>query len=416
MTLSSKASQQSVDFSLYRKDFPGLDVKVHGKPLVYLDNAATSQRALPVLEAEQHYYTQMNANIHRGVHALSVQATEAFEAARHSVRDFIQARDSKEIIFVRGTTEAINLVAQSFVRPRIKAGDEILITWMEHHANIVPWQMLCEQTGAVLKVVPVLEDGSLDMERFHQMLGSGKVRFVSVVHISNSLGTINPVKEMVSAAKNQDIPVLLDGAQAIHHVEVNVQDLDCDFYCFSGHKMYGPTGIGVLYGKAQHLEDMPPYQGGGEMIAQVSFEKTIYSELPTKFEAGTPNIAGGIGLGAAVDYIQSIGVKAIAEREAQLLAYATDAALAMPGFRIIGEAPEKAAVLSFVIEGIHPHDLGTILDHQGIAIRTGHHCTMPILKFFGVPGTARASFAFYNQEQEIDQLMQGIETAKKLFS
>lgn len=405
----------SVDWQAVRAEFPNLRVEVHGKPLVYFDNAATAQRPQRVIDAVNHYYTRINANVHRGVHQLSVQATEAMEVAREALRRFINARSIRETIFVRGTTEAINLVANSFVRPRIRPGDEIVISHMEHHANIVPWQLLCEQTGAVLKVVPVLADGSLDMEAMAALLDSGRVRFCSVVHVSNSLGTINPVAEIVDMAHARDIPVLLDGAQAVPHEKVDVQALDCDFYCFSGHKMYGPTGIGVLYGKEEHLEAMPPWQGGGEMIATVSFEKTTYAELPMKFEAGTPHIAGAIGMKAAVEFMESIGVEHMARREAELLDYANRTVASLPGFRTIGSAPHKAAVLSFVLEDIHPHDVGTILDHFGIAIRTGHHCTMPILKHFGVPGTARASFACYNTEAEIDRLAEGLERAREMF-
>lgn len=405
----------TIDWQAVRAQFPNLQVEVHGKPLIYFDNAATAQRPQAVIDAVNHYYTRINANVHRGVHQLSVQATEAMEEAREALRRFINARSTRETVFVRGTTEAINLVANSFVRPRLKAGDEIVISHMEHHANIVPWQLLCEQTGAVLRVAPVLADGSLDMEALAALLDSGRVQFCAVVHVSNSLGTINPVAEIIDMAHARDIPVLLDGAQAVPHEKVDVQTLDCDFYCFSGHKMYGPTGIGVLYGKEAHLEAMPPWQGGGEMIATVSFEKTTYAELPMKFEAGTPHIAGAIGMKAAVAFMESIGVEHMARREAELLDYANRTVASLPGFRTIGSAPHKAAVLSFVLEDIHPHDVGTILDHFGIAIRTGHHCTMPILKHFGVPGTARASFACYNTEAEIDRLAEGLERAREMF-
>ncbi len=405
----------TIDWQAVRAQFPNLQVEVHGKPLIYFDNAATAQRPQAVIDAVNHYYTRINANVHRGVHQLSVQATEAMEEAREALRRFINARSTRETVFVRGTTEAINLVANSFVRPRLKPGDEIVISHMEHHANIVPWQLLCEQTGAVLRVAPVLADGSLDMEALAALLDSGRVQFCAVVHVSNSLGTINPVAEIIDMAHARDIPVLLDGAQAVPHEKVDVQTLDCDFYCFSGHKMYGPTGIGVLYGKEAHLEAMPPWQGGGEMIATVSFEKTTYAELPMKFEAGTPHIAGAIGMKAAVAFMESIGVEHMARREAELLDYANRTVASLPGFRTIGSAPHKAAVLSFVLEDIHPHDVGTILDHFGIAIRTGHHCTMPILKHFGVPGTARASFACYNTEAEIDRLAEGLERAREMF-
>ncbi len=404
------------DWAEVRARFPNLDVQVHGKPLVYFDNAATAQRPRSVIEAVNHYYTRINANVHRGVHQLSVEATEAMEAAREALRGFIHAASTRETVFVRGTTEAINLVAHSFVRPRLQAGDQILITWMEHHANIVPWQLLCQQTGAELKVAPVLDDGSLDLDAFSALLDSGRVKFCSVVHVSNSLGTVNPVAELVRMAHAREVPILIDGAQAVPHEPVDVQALDCDFYAFSGHKMYGPTGIGVLYGKEKHLEAMPPWQGGGEMIASVSFEKTEYSELPIKFEAGTPHIAGAIGMKAAVEFMQSVGVEAMARREAELLAYANAAVADIAGFRTIGTAPHKAAVLSFILDGIHPHDVGTILDQMGIAIRTGHHCTMPILKRFGVPGTARASFACYNTEAEIDRMVEALALAQQMFA
>ncbi len=415
MNQATSLARTEPDWQAVRAQFPNLAVEVHGKPLIYFDNAATAQRPQRVIDAVSGYYSRMNANVHRGVHQLSVQATEAMEEAREALRRFINAASIRETVFVRGTTEAINLVANSFVRPRLAEGDEIVISYMEHHANIVPWQLLCEQTGALLRVAPVLEDGSLDLEALAALLDSPRVKFCSIVHVSNSLGTVNPAKEIVDMAHARNIPVLLDGAQAVAHEKVDVQALDCDFYCFSGHKMYGPTGIGLLYGKEEHLEAMPPWQGGGEMIASVSFDKTTYSELPLKFEAGTPHIAGAIGMKPAVEFMEEIGVEQIARREAELLAHANRVVAGIPGFRTIGTAAHKAAVLSFVLEGIHPHDVGTILDHFGIAIRTGHHCTMPILQFFGVPGTARASFACFNTEAEIDRLAEGLEQARQMF-
>lgn len=397
-----------------REDFPILKQRVHGKPLVYLDNAATSQKPECVIQAEDRYYREYNANIHRGVHALSQQATDAYEEARAKVVRFLNAQSTKEIVFVRGATEAINLVASSFVRPRLKAGDEILITAMEHHSNIVPWQMLCEQTGARLKVAPINDDGELLYEEFEKLIGA-RTRMVAVVHVSNALGTINPVKEIIRYAHERDVPVLVDGAQAAPHVSVDVRDLDCDFYVFSGHKLYAPTGSGVLYGKERLLEAMPPYQGGGDMILTVSFDKTTYNVLPYKFEAGTPNIAGGIGLGAALDYVSAVGREAIAAHEHELLSYATERALEIPGLRLIGAAREKASILSFVLEGIHPHDVGTILDHQGVAIRAGHHCAMPVMERFHVPATARASFALYNTREDVDALIGAIRKVKEVF-
>lgn len=390
-----------------RADFPILQQQIHGKPLVYFDNAATCQKPQAVIDSISHLYTHDYANVHRGVHTLSERSTAAFEIAREKVKNFINAASSKEIIFVRGTTEAINLVAQSFGRANIKAGDEILITGMEHHSNIVPWQMLCQQTGAVLKVVPINTLGELVYPEFERLL-SYKTKLVAVAHMSNALGTINPVKDIIAAAHAQGIPVLLDGAQAIPHTPVDVQDLDCDFYAFSGHKLYGPSGIGVLYGKQVLLEAMPPYQGGGDMIRKVTFEATEYNVLPYKFEAGTPSIADVVGLGAALDYVHTIGMDNIAAHEAELLAYATDKARRINGLKIIGEAQSKGGILSFTLHKIHPHDIGTMLDHIGIAVRAGHHCAMPVMDFFGVPATARASFAMYNTQEEIDILMDGL--------
>ena len=397
-----------------RADFPILAEKIRNKPLVYLDNAATCQKPHAVIDSIVHLYSHDYANVHRGVHTLSVRSTDLFEGARTKVKDFINAASEKEIIFVKGATEAINLVAQTYGKANIQPGDEIIITAMEHHSNIVPWQMLCEQTGAVLKVAPINLQGELLYDEFEQLLND-KTRLVSVVHMSNALGTINPVKKIIAAAHAKNIPVLLDGAQAIPHMTVDVQDLDCDFYVFSGHKLYGPTGIGVLYGKKALLEAMPPYQGGGDMIRKVTFAETEYNTLPYKFEAGTPDIAGVVGLGAAIDYLNAVGMDNIAAYEAELLAYATEKALRIKGLRIIGEAGHKGAILSFVLDKIHPHDIGTMLDSLGIAIRAGHHCAMPVMDFYQVPATARASFAMYNTKAEIDVLMSGIESLIEVF-
>jgi len=397
-----------------RADFPILAEKIRGKDLVYLDNAASCQKPNAVIDAISDLYRHDYANIHRGVHTLSVRATDKFEGARTKVKDFINAASEKEIIFVRGATEAVNLVAQSYGRANIRAGDEILITAMEHHSNIVPWQLLCEQTGAVLKVAPINLKGELIYDEFEALL-SDKTRLVAVAHMSNALGTINPVGRIIAAAHARNIPVLLDGAQAIPHMKVDVRALDCDFYVFSGHKLYGPSGIGVLYGKQALLEAMPPYQGGGDMIRKVTFEKSEYNKLPYKFEAGTPSIADVVGLGAAIDYLNAIGMDSIATYEAELLDYATEQARKIKGLRIIGEAEHKGAILSFVLDNIHPHDIGTMLDSLGIAIRAGHHCAMPVMDFYGVPATARASFAMYNTRAEIDVLMQGIESLIKVF-
>ncbi len=397
-----------------RADFPILAEKIRNKPLVYLDNAASCQKPQAVIDSIVHLYSHDYANVHRGVHTLSVRSTDKFEGARTKVKDFVNAAGEKEIIFVRGATEAINLIAQTYGKANIKAGDEILITAMEHHSNIVPWQMLCEQTGAVLKVAPINLQGELIYDEFEQLI-SAKTRLVSVVHMSNALGTINPIKKIIAAAHAKNIPVLLDGAQAIPHMAVDVQDLDCDFYVFSGHKLYGPSGIGVLYGKQALLEAMPPYQGGGDMIRKVTFEETEYNVLPYKFEAGTPNIADVVGLGAAIDYLNAIGMENIAAYEAELLDYATEKAKEIKGLRIIGEAENKGAILSFTLDRIHPHDIGTMLDSLGIAIRAGHHCAMPVMDFFEVPATARASFAMYNTKEEIDVLMKGIESLIEVF-
>jgi cysteine desulfurase / selenocysteine lyase len=405
---------ERLDVAKIREDFPILKQKVHGKPLVYLDNAATSQKPKPVIEAEMRFYENDNSNIHRGVHELSERATKAYEDTRIKVQRFLNAAESREIIFVRGTTEAINLVAQTYGRKYLAAGDEILITAMEHHSNIVPWQMLSEEKGTRLRVVPINDRGELIMEEFEKLLGP-RTKLVSVAHVSNALGTINPVAKIVEMAHRTNVPVLIDGAQAAPHRELDVRELDCDFYAFSGHKVFGPTGIGVLYGKAKLLEAMPPYQGGGDMISSVTFEKTIYNVIPYKFEAGTPNIAGVVGLGAAIDYLNAVGLENIAAYEEDLLEYATAAISKLPGVCIIGTAKEKAGVISFVMEGIHPHDAGTVLDQEGIAVRTGHHCAQPVMQRFGVSATTRASFAFYNTREEVDALVAGIRKVKEVF-
>ncbi|GAB4255847.1 MAG: cysteine desulfurase [Methylomicrobium sp.] len=397
-----------------RSDFPILNEKIRNKPLVYLDNAASSQKPNVVIDCISHVYRHDYANVHRGVHTLSVRSTDKFEGAREKIKDFINAGSDKEIIFTKGTTDSINLVAQSFGKANIKPGDEILISAMEHHSNIVPWQMLCEQTGAILKVAPINLRGELILDEFIKLIGD-KTRLVAIAHMSNALGTINPVKPIIAAAHDKNIPVLLDGAQAIPHMPVDVQDLDCDFYAFSGHKLYGPSGIGVLYGKQALLEAMPPYQGGGDMIRRVTFEETEYNTLPYKFEAGTPSIADAIALGAAIDYLNEIGMDNVAAYEAELLDYATERARQVNGLKIIGEASEKGAILSFVLDHIHPHDIGTMLDSLGIAVRAGHHCAMPVMDFFEVPATARASFAIYNTKQEIDVLIDGIQSLIEVF-
>ncbi len=404
-----------IDVDAVRADFPILQQKVHGKPLVYLDNAATAQKPKSVISVVNDYYETTNANIHRGVHSLSEKATIQYEQTREKIKRFIHAHDAKEIIFVRGATEAINLVAHSYGRSQLQAGDEILITEIEHHSNIVPWQLLCEQTGAVLKVAPMNDQGEIIIEEYKQLL-SEKTKIVGIVHISNALGTINPVQQMTQLAHAVGAKVLIDGAQAAPHAKIDVQAIDCDFYVLSGHKAYGPTGVGILYGKKDLLETMPPYQGGGEMITKVSFTETLYNIVPHKFEAGTPNIAGVIGLGAALDYIEHIGINNIAAYEQELLHYATKRALQYPGLTIIGTAKEKASILSFVLEDIHAHDIGTILDHEGVAIRTGHHCAMPAMEHFDVAATARASFAFYNTQQEIDALFNGLDKVKEVFA
>jgi cysteine desulfurase / selenocysteine lyase len=397
-----------------REDFPILKRQIHGKPLVYLDNAATSQKPQVVIDTLNRYYTEDNANIHRGVHYLSEKATQAYEDARIKVRNFLHAPSEHEIIFTRNVSEAINLVVHSYGRKFLKAGDEIIISAMEHHSNIVPWQMLCEEKGTVLRVVPINDAGEFLLDAYEKLLNP-RTKFVAVTHVSNALGSILPVRQIIDMAHRRNIPVLIDGAQAVPHFKVDVQELDCEFYGFSGHKLYGPTGIGILHGKAALLDAMPPYQGGGDMIRSVTFEKTIFAPIPSKFEAGTPYIAGGIGLGAAIDYLEDIGMEAINAYEQGLLAYAMDAVGAIPGVRIFGTAREKAGVVSFSVEGVHPHDIGTILDQEGIAIRTGHHCAQPVMERFGVPAMARASFAFYNTQSEIDALVAGIHKVKEVF-
>ena len=403
-----------LDVARVRADFPILRQLVRGKPLVYLDNAATTQKPVAVIEALNHYYRLDNANIHRGVHTLSERATAAYEGARETVRRFINARATKEIVFVRGATEAINLVAQTWGRANVKEGDEILLSEMEHHSNIVPWQMLCQQVGAKLKVIPINDAGELQLDKLDALL-TARTRLVGITHCSNALGTINPVREIIEKAHAAGAVVLVDGAQAVAHLPVDVQTLDCDFYVFSSHKLYGPTGTGVLYGKESLLEAMPPWHGGGEMIKYVTFEKTIYNDLPAKFEAGTPHIAGGIGLGAAIDYVTQIGLEAIGAHERDLLTYATQRVAEISELRVIGTARAKSGILSFDLGRIHPHDIGTMLDHQGIAIRTGHHCAMPVMQHYGVPATARASFALYNTRADVDALMAGIRKVVEAF-
>jgi cysteine desulfurase / selenocysteine lyase len=408
------SSAVGIDVAAVRRDFPILSRQVHGKPLVYLDNAASSQKPRAVIEAERILYEEYYANVHRGVHSLSMQSTDAYEAARATTQAFLNAASPREIIFTRGTTEAINLVAATFGRAQVKAGDEILVSGLEHHSNIVPWQMLCEEKGARLRSVPINDDGEVILEELERLL-TPRTRLLGMAHVSNALGTINPVAQIIEMAHARGVPVLLDGAQAVPHVAVDVQALGCDFYALSSHKIYGPTGVGVLYGKASLLDQMPPYQGGGDMILSVSFEKTTYNELPYKFEAGTPNIAGVVGLGAALDWVSGIGLDRIAAHEHTLLEYGTQRLQEIPGLRIIGTARDKAAVLSFVMEGVHPHDMGTVLDYEGVAVRTGHHCAQPVMERFGVPATTRASLAVYNTKEEIDVLVRGIEQAREMF-
>ena len=414
MSTAVREAAVAYDVARIRRDFPILATEVYGKPLVYLDNAASAQKPLAVIDAERDVYEKCYANIHRGVHWLSVHATDAYDAAREKTRRFMNAREAHEILFLRGTTEAVNLVAQTYGRAHVGAGDEILITGLEHHSNIVPWQMLCEEKGARLSVVPLDETGDIDLDVLERML-TPRTKLVSVAHLSNALGTILPVKRIAALAHARGIPVLVDGAQAIPRMPVDVQDLDCDFYAFSSHKIYGPTGVGVLYGKTALLEAMPPWQGGGDMIRSVTFEKTTFNALPYKFEAGTPNIAGGIAFGAALDYVSAIGLDRIAAHEQDLLAYATGTVSAIDGLTIVGTAREKAGVLSFVLDGVHPHDIGTVLDREGIAIRTGHHCAQPVMDRYGLPATARASFGLYNTRGEVDALVAAIHKVIGMF-
>ena len=414
MTTSIHEPAVAFDVERIREDFPILQRSVRGKPLVYLDNAATTQKPRPVLDTLERYYAQGNANIHRGVYLLSEEATAAYDAARKKVQAFINARTCREVVFTRNSTESINLVAQSYGRQNLGPGDEIVITHMEHHSNIVPWQLLCEQTHARLRVAPIDDHGELMMDELERLIGP-RTKLVAVVQLSNSLGTINPVEKIVEVAHSRDVPVLVDGSQAAYHMPVDVQALDCDFYVMTGHKLYGPTGIGVLYGREALLESMPPYQGGGDMIRSVTFEKTTYADLPHKFEAGTPHIAGAIGLGAAVDYISGIGFAGITAHETDLLEYGTAVLRDVPGLRMIGTAPHKASILAFVLKGAHPHDVGTIVDMEGVSIRTGHHCTQPVMERFGVPATARASVAMYNTRGEIDQLVKALHRVRETF-
>jgi cysteine desulfurase/selenocysteine lyase len=404
----------ALDVERIRADFPALHQEVNGHPLVYLDNAATTQKPLAVIDAVRSFYENDCSNVHRGVHRLSQRATVAFEQARTTVKNHLGAADSREIVFTRSTTEGINLVASSFVRPRLEPGDEVLISTMEHHSNIVPWQLLCEERGANLVVIPIDDAGDIIIEEYERLL-SDRTKIVGVVHVSNALGTVNPVREMIATAHAKGVPVLVDGAQALPHLAVDVCDLDCDFYVFSAHKVYGPTGIGALYSKRDHLLEMVPYQGGGDMILSVSFAGTTYAEPPHRFEAGTPNIEGAIGLAAALDYVGGIGLDAIAVHESRLLTDATAAVLAVPGIRLIGTARRKASVLSFVMEGVHPHDIGTILDSEGIAVRAGHHCAQPVMARYGVSATVRASFALYNTAHEIDALVAGLSKVREVF-
>ncbi len=413
MTNSDTIFTNTLDIEKIRKDFPILQTKVYGKPLVYFDNAATTQKPLQVLNCLEDYYKNYNSNVHRGVHLLSQQATDAYEQARKKVAAFINAAHDHEIIFTKGTTNSINLVASSFGKKFLAAGDEVLITAMEHHSNIVPWQLICEEKNASLKIIPVDDNGELIMEEFDRLL-TGKVKIVALTYVSNTLGTVNPVRDIIQKAHAKNIPVLLDAAQAIQHIPIDVQELDADFIAFSSHKMFGPTGVGVLYGKEKYLNAMPPYEGGGDMIKNVTFAKTTYNELPFKFEAGTPDMSGAIGLGAAIDYIQQTGISAIQHAEEELVAYAYDKLSAIPSLRFIGNAKQRAGAISFLVGNIHPFDMGEILDKQGIAVRTGHHCTQPLMERFNIPGTVRASFSVYNTKSEVDALIKGIEKARKM--
>ncbi len=415
MAVAVHEKKQVLDMAALRKDFPILERPMNGRPMVFLDSAASSQKPISVLQTLDHYYRHTHANVHRGVYQLSQEATDAFEAARRTIARFIHAPTDKEVLFVRGTTEGINLVASSYGRSFLQPGDEILISTMEHHSNIVPWQMIAEQMGARIKVWPITPAGELIWEAADELMGP-KVKIVAITHISNALGTINPVKDIIELAHSRGIPVLLDGAQAIPHLKVDVQALDVDFYTFSGHKMFGPTGIGILYGKEKWLDQMPPYHGGGEMIERVTFEKTTYNELPHKFEAGTPDISGAVGLAAAVDYMESIGHEAIGQHEHALLEYATEQLLGIDGLRIIGTAAQKASVISFMVEGLHPYDIGALLDKMGIAVRTGHHCTQPLMDWYGIPGTVRASFAFYNSFEDVERLVEGVKRAVQMLA
>jgi cysteine desulfurase/selenocysteine lyase len=410
----SGGRETAFDVERYRADFPALSLTTRGKPLVYLDNAATSQKPRAVIEATDRYYAEQNANVHRGVYYLSEQATELYEGVRGMARRFLNAAEDREILFTKGTTDGINLVAASFGRMRIQPGDEVLVSALEHHSNIVPWQLVCEERGARLRVIPMNHAGELLLDEVPKLL-SGRTKLVALAHVSNSLGTINPVREIIELAHAAGVPVLLDGAQAAPHLRIDVRDLDVDFYACSGHKMFGPTGIGLLYGKAGLLEAMPPYQGGGDMIRSVTFEKTTYAPLPNKFEAGTPNIAGVAGLGAAIDYLSSLPWDAVRAHEADLLAYATDQLQEVPGITLVGTARHKASVVSFVLEGIHSHDIGTIVDLEGVAVRSGHHCTQPVMDFFGVPATTRASMAFYNTRADVDALVAAVRKVKQVF-
>ncbi|NNC20523.1 cysteine desulfurase [Corallococcus exiguus] len=403
------------DLARVRADFPILRQEVRGRPLVYLDSAATGQKPQAVLDAITRYYTHDNANVHRGVHILSERATQAFEDARETVRRFIHAKDVREIIFVRGTTEAINLVAATYGRKHVGPGDEVLISAMEHHSNIVPWQMVCDAAGAKLRVIPVDERGELRMDTVDALL-TEKTRLLAITHVSNALGSVNPIKELVAKAHAKNIPVLVDGAQSVTHFPVDVQDLGCDFYAFSGHKLFGPTGIGVLYGKLAMLESLPPYQGGGDMILSVTMEKTVYNRVPHRFEAGTPDMAGAVGLAAAIRYLEAVGMENVSQHDQWLLAYATDALQSIPGLKLVGTAPHKTGVLSFTLEDVHPHDVGTILDQEGICIRTGHHCAQPLMQRFGVAATARASLALYNTREDVDALVKGLHKVKEVFA
>jgi cysteine desulfurase/selenocysteine lyase len=414
MTVAASAARTGFNVTAIREGFPILQRRVHGHALAYLDNAATTQKPQQVIDRLVRYYSEENANIHRGVHLLSVDATDAYEAARERIRRFVNAAEAREIVFVRGATEAINLVAATYGRMQLGPGDEVVVSEMEHHSNIVPWQMLCEEKGARLRVIPITDSGELRLDEYERLLGT-RTRLVSVTHVSNALGTINPVERIVRLAHEREIPVLIDGAQAVAHMAVDVQSLGCDFYVFSGHKVFGPTGIGVLYGRAQLLEAMPPYQGGGDMIRSVAFERTTYNDIPFKFEAGTPNIGGVMGLDAALAYLTAIGVDGAAAHEHELLVYGTEALREIPGLRLTGTATRKAGILSFVIDDIHPHDIGTILDREGIAIRAGHHCCQPLMARLGVPATARASLALYNTREEIERLVAAVRTAKAVF-